>query len=157
MKWAALEIARFVRGAGFAHEDIAEVTALAIATSGGIDTYDFRTGLAGCGHYVGLWGVDVDRWPGYATADLHVPQHAAQAAYDLTRDHGDLSWSPVHATGHHVAYVAHAGTEATREYHAQRPGEPVTLHRSHDMISEALASMQRGVVAASHLRTGRQH
>lgn len=155
MKWAAVEIARFARDAGFHRDDVPEAVALAIATSGGIDTYDFRAGLAGTGRYVGLWGIDVDRWPWAADRDLAVPQHSAQAAYDLTTHHGGLHWSPVWALGHHAHYVEHAGVEASRELHTQAPDTPVTMHRSHDLIEEALASMRRGTVAASYLRNGR--
>lgn len=153
MKWAAVELARFARGAGFHRDDVPEAVALALATSGGIDTYDFRTGLAGCGHYMGLWGVDVDRWPWAGDRDLHVPHHAAAVAYELTQHHGGWHWSPVWALGHHVHYVEHAAVEASREMAAQTPAEPVTFNRSHDMIGDALASMRAGIVAAQRLHT----
>jgi hypothetical protein len=119
MRWDAVELARFARNAGFHRDDVPTAAALALATSGGVDTYNFRPGSPGSGHYVGLWGVDVDRWPDYADTMLYDPQRAAGVAYELTEAHDGFGWSSTFLAGHHRPYVAHAATEATRELHAQ--------------------------------------
>lgn len=134
MMWQAEQVARFARGAGFHTDAVTTATAVALASSGGVAHYDHAVGVPGAGHYVGLWAIDIDRWPEYADRDLHVPYQAAEAAYDLTERHGGWSWSAVHEAGHHLAYVAHAGTARTKELHAQAPAAPFTIHHTDDTI-----------------------
>jgi hypothetical protein len=130
--------------AGFDHDGIVTATALAIATSGGIDDYDYRPGLPGCGHYVGLWGVDTDRWPWLADRPLHDPRVAATAAYELWRDHDGWSWSPAWAAGHWQHYTQHAATEMTRTYAAQRAEVPYTFPASERRYHETIERVRAG-------------
>jgi hypothetical protein len=144
MRWEAAQLARFARGAGFVGDDVTEATALALAVSGGIASFDHTVGAPGAGHYVGLWGIDVDRYPEYALHDLHVPQTNAAVAHELWEAAGGWSWSPTHAAGYHLAHRKHAGIERTRELHAQHAAVPVgfgagaqRLRAAHAMFAQA--------------------
>lgn len=127
MRWEPYEVARFAAGAGFQGDEQRTAVAVAVATSGGIASYDFTAGAPGAGHWIGLWGIDVDRWPDYATRDLHVPQEAATAAWELCRDHGGWSWSGEWRAGTHLHHFDAAGAACTNTYSYQRPGRPVTI------------------------------
>ena len=123
MRWDAPAIASFARQGGIPEHEIATAIALALATSGGIATYDHVAGIPGAGRYVGLWGIDTDRWPEYADADLHVPQMNAWAAGDLYEHAGGWEWSPVFVAGTHRPHLHDAGVARSRVMDAQ----PVTL------------------------------
>lgn len=137
MRWDAHEIARFARGAGFHGDDVTMATAIALATSGGVATYDHRAGLVGTGHWRGLWGIDVDRYPDYAERDLLVPHEAAKAAHELCEALGNWQWSPVYRAGTHVHYAAEAGTARTREVDYQRPALPFTFPQTDEAVRRA--------------------
>jgi Lysozyme like domain len=147
VRWDAVELARFARNAGFHRDDVPVAAALALATSGGIDTYCFQPGSPGSGHYVGLWGVDVDRWPDYATRVLYAPQVNAQVAYELHQLYGGWSWMPAYDKGAHLGYVAHAATEATREVHAQTaPQSEVPMHARGEVARLVDGTARRSVM-----------
>lgn len=156
MRWDAVEIARFARGAGFAGEAVTTATAVALATSGGVATFDHRVGFPGVGHYVGLWGIDVDRWPEYAGADLHVPHRAATAAHELVEATGGWAWAPVWGTSHFHAMRPHAGVTASQELHHQTPVQPFTLQHTDRRVREAIDGLAatRAMLATFH-RPGR--
>lgn len=132
-----MELSRFARAAGFVGNDVTTATALALATSGGIAEYDFHAGSPGVGHYVGLWGIDVDRWTQYAGVDLHVPHRAAEAAYDLTQASGGWGWSPVHGTSHHHAAMAAARVSTSQELHHQTPSTSTGMALAGHRMAEA--------------------
>ena len=143
MRWDALEITRFARGAGFARDDVVTATALALATSGGIDHYEFAPGSPGVGRYVGLWGIDTDAWPVFADTDLFVPQHAATAAHALFELVGGWEWSPTFMAGAHRAHLAAAGVSITDELRVQVAKNPLTFHRTGQRIDHALERLAR--------------
>ena len=127
MRWDAVELARFARGAGFAGEQVTVATALALATSGGIASYDFRAGSPGVGHYVGLWGLDVDRWPEYAGRDLLVPFEAARVAHELWESTGGWEWCPIYGTDHHYAMLDRARLSTSDLTRYQAPALAFTI------------------------------
>jgi hypothetical protein len=137
MRWDAVEIARFARDGGFHENNIRDAVAVALATSGGNDTYDVAAHTPGAGHWKGLWGVDVDRYPEYAEMDLHTPKVAAQVAYELCREHDGWTWSPAAVAGIHGSHIAQAATARTRTYDSQRPGVP-------NPVPAALAQLRDG-------------
>lgn len=153
MRWDASEIAKVAQHAGFGHDDTVTATALALVTSGGLDHFDWRPGSPGSGRYVGLWGIDVDRFPWYLRRPLEVPVVAAQTAYELVRDHWGWHWSPWWTAGHWQAYVDHAGTESTKTYSGQRAAVPFTAHnadRLHLELRDALARNRARIVTYGH-------
>lgn len=144
MRWDAHQLANVARAAGFAHDDVVTATALAISTSGGLDHYDYRPGSPGSGRYVGLWGIDVDRFPWLAARPLEVPQVAAQTAYELVADHWGWHWSPWYVAGHWRAHVEHAGTESTRTYEAQALARPITMHDNAHRLTDTIERVRAG-------------
>jgi hypothetical protein len=138
VRWDATEIARFARGAGFAGEHVTTATAVALATSGGNAAYDFRAGAPGAGHWVGLWGIDVDRWTELADHDLHVPQHAATAAYGLTSATGGWEWAGAHGTHYQTHYTEHAGAAQSRLLHHQQPAPAFTFHQTERAVAATI-------------------
>jgi hypothetical protein len=134
---------RYARGAGFDRSDVPTAAAIALATSGGIASYDFHAGAPGVGHYVGLWGIDVDRFLEYADADLHVPQHAAAAAKELHERHDGWGWAPAYNAGHHYHHLRTVSDDVSRELYSQRPTESVTFHTSGKRIRHALDRFQQ--------------
>ncbi|HET9247705.1 MAG TPA: hypothetical protein VFO15_18015 [Xanthobacteraceae bacterium] len=157
MRWDAHEIARFARGAGFVGDDVTTATALALATSGGVASYDVHAGLPGAGHWVGLWGVNIDKWPPLGNRDLHVPQWAARAAKVLHEAHDGWHWSPTYTSGQHLAHVEHAGTARTREYDYQAPALPFTFPHTDELLRQRhtrLANRAAQMSQAHNLRRG---
>ena len=127
-----VDLARFARNAGFGRDDVPIAAGLAYATTGGADHYDFVAGAPGVGHYVGLWGVDVDEHRRYRSHDMHDPRVAAAVAFELHQAAGDFEWCPAFAAGAHRPYVAHAAIEASREHaitDVPRVGLTLTLGR----------------------------
>lgn len=118
MRWSPATLSHLAASAGFTHPDLSTATALALAASGGIDTYDHAVGLPGCGRYVGLWGIDVDRWP-HLAPELHIPARSAEAAYALTVEHDGFGWSPCYRAGtdqrHHDLALVASSVGAFRE------------------------------------------
>lgn len=153
MRWDAAQIAKVARAAGFGHDDTVTATALALVTSGGLDHYDYRPGSPGSGRYVGLWGIDVDRWPWYQSRPLEVPFVAAQTAYELVRDHWGWHWSPWYVAGQWRHYIDHAGTEASRDYADQPLERSNTITTSSHRIAAAVARAR--ALRASHHSIGR--
>ena len=150
MRWEALELARFARKVGFVGDDVTTATALAIATSGGVASYDVMPHAPGCGHWVGLWGIDVDRWPEYAERDLHVPHINAETAYELHQRFSGWEWSPVYRAGSHRHHLSAAGTARTREYDHQRPVTPFgfpttdkTVRNAGDRLARLRSDLQQ--------------
>jgi hypothetical protein len=137
MRWDAHEIARFARRAGFVPPQVVEATAVALATSGGIASYDHQVGAPGVGHYIGLWGIDVDRHQEYADTDLWVPHVNARVAHDLTVAYDGFGWSPVHQGGHHLRDMPYAGTESTREMATQRAGQATGTEVTSHLLTQA--------------------
>jgi len=144
VRWDAAELARVAGGAGFAGDALVTATALALATSGGLDSYRFRPGSPGSGDYRGLWGVDVDRYPDLAGRPLEVPRVNAATAYELWRDVRGFGWSPWWSAGQWQHWQAHAGTARTRTYAAQPLDRPVTVHTSGDRFAATLDRIRQG-------------
>jgi hypothetical protein len=143
VRWDAHQLARVAEHAGWAGDDITTAVAVALATSGGLDTFEHRNGAPGSGRYVGLWGIDTDAHPAYAAIELHVPVVNAHAARSLCGAYGGWSWSPVWRAGHWRAYVDHAGTERTRTYAGQPVRSPLTLHRTDRIIGRMAETRTR--------------
>ena len=127
MKWGAPTIVHYVEHAGFPRSLWAGMTALALATSGGHDNYDVRAGSPGSGHWIGLWGVNVDRWPDLADVDLTDPQANARAAYRLCARTGGITWCPAGETKQWVAYHAHATSQLSYAPFTETVHEPVAV------------------------------
>lgn len=136
MKWGTPTIAHYAATAGFVRPQLHTATALALASSGGIDHYDHCVGLPGTGRYVGLWAIDSDRWPEYSPDTLKDPWLAARAAYELTQRCGGFGWSSVWAAGHERPHLAHAATAYTLEPFRERPDSPITLWQAQRRITE---------------------
>lgn len=113
MKWGAPTIAEFGRYAGFAGAELHTATAIALAASGGVDHYELAAGTPGCGHWVGLYGVNVDEWPDYTADELREAQRAADVAYELTRRVGGFGWSSHWRAGADRRWLTYAGTAAS--------------------------------------------
>lgn len=79
--------------AGFVRPELPVAVAIALVASGGHPHHDHPVGAPGTGRYVGLWGIDVDRWGDYDAESLYDPWAAAQAAYALTRRNDGFGWS----------------------------------------------------------------
>jgi hypothetical protein len=141
VRWDAVEIARFARAGGFQGDEVTTATAVAMATSGGVASYDHHAGAPGAGHWVGLWGIDVDRWPQYAAADLHVPRHAAKAAHELVEETGGWEWAPAAGTSYEQAMRPHAGVSRSQEFHYQQPAAPFTIQHTDRAIRHGIARM----------------
>lgn len=137
MRWGAPSVARFATDAGFFPPALHVATAIALAATGGHDTYDCRVGLPGAGRYVGLWAIDTDRWTDYDPHALSVPANAAQAAYELTERCGGFGWSPVWRGGHERTYLRDAASASTRlpfGEHEQVPIANVTTQHRLDAL-----------------------
>lgn len=157
MRWEAVEIAKFARGAGFHGDDVTTATAVALATSGGVASFDVSAHAPGCGHWVGLWGVNVDKYPELADRDLHVPYVAAAVAHELCERHGGWEWAPAFTSGQYVPFLAHAGTEQSREYDHQRPVLPFTFHHTDKALrarQQRLATRAAAATQVHNLRRG---
>jgi Lysozyme like domain len=111
--WNGRSIAEFARRAGFYGDDVKIATAIALAASGGHDSYDVQAGVPGAGHWQGLWAIDTDLWPEHADLDLHVPQTNAKAAYQSTIMSNGYDWSAVYRNNVYRMFLDHAGTEAS--------------------------------------------
>lgn len=155
MRWAPIDLAHFARGAGFGRDDVVTAAAVALAGSGGLDHYDVTPGAPGCGHYVGLWTIDTDRYPHYAARELHVPQRAARAAYELCGASRDWSWSAVWRAGTWRPYVDHVAVAATREYSAGPVSPQVTMPHSSTTIRHTLQRGQTLIGELANYRPGR--
>lgn len=83
MYWDDPSIAGFASRAGWAGGDLALAVAIALATSSNDDAYDYRPPFGLPGHFVGLWGVDVDTFTNYDASLMRNPVYNAQAAHDL--------------------------------------------------------------------------
>jgi len=149
MKWTAAQIARVAAAAGFGPADTVTATAVALATSGGLDNYDHRYGYPGTGRQRGLWGIDTDRWPAYADRPLDVPAVNATTARELCVAHDGWSWSPTWFAGHWAAYVPHAGTERTRAYTGQPVVAPVTITDNARRQATTLAGIRNTTARAA--------
>jgi len=113
VKLSLATIADLAGKAGFLSDRLPTAAALALVSSGGHPHYDHRVGAPGCGRYVGLWGIDVDRWTEYRPDELAEPWRAARAAYELTQRCDGFGWSPQWCNGAERAYVPMAATAAT--------------------------------------------
>lgn len=142
MRWDAHQIANVARAAGFDHADTVTATAVALATSGGLDHYDYSPGSPGSGRYVGLWGIDTDRWPWYRSRPLEVPAVSARTVWELCRDHRGWHWSPTYEAGSWQHFVDYAGTEATRTHDGQIVGAPVTLYDNRHRYADTIARIR---------------
>jgi Lysozyme like domain len=139
MRWNASELARFARD-----DDVVTATAVALATSGGIDQYVYQPGSPGVGRYVGLWGIDTDRWPDYADRTLQAPHVNAQTARELVEQYGGWGWSAAARAGTHLAHMAHAGTEASRIMATQSAHVDMGATGAGYPVQQTLATLARG-------------
>jgi len=128
MRWEAPSISRFAQTAGFAPPALHTATAIALAGSGGIDHYDVRAGVPGCGRWVGLWALNTDEWPEYRPDDLHDPQAAANVAYALTVRCAGFGWSAVWRAGHDRRWAAHAATASSLDPFLEADHVPIHLN-----------------------------
>lgn len=83
MLWSPARVAGFAYTAGFRGNDLGRATAVALAVSGGDDGYRWTAGAPPYIDQVGLWGIDVARWPQWSPDDLGDPRGAAAAAWVL--------------------------------------------------------------------------
>lgn len=141
MKLDLPTLAEVARGAGFAGDAVPVAVAIAAGTSGGLTHYDHAVGIPGAGRYVGLWGVDVDRWPQYADVHLHEPHVAARAAYRLTQEHRGWGWSACYRSGWYTGFMDAAATAATRVPAMQRSEPPWTIDTATHTMRGALAGI----------------
>lgn len=148
MKWEAPSISRFASDAGFAGRDLHVATAIALACSGGVDTFDCRVGYPGTGRYVGLWGVNVDHWTDYEPGELAVPARAAQVAHELTQRVGGFGWSAAWRAGSDRRHYAAAATASTRLPWTEREHHPIgtvlAQHRIDDLARQWRKRFARG-------------
>lgn len=126
MRLDAATIANLARAAGFASEDVAIATALAIASSGGHTHYHRTAGLPGTGDWRGLWAVDVDRVPLATGRDLWEPGEAARVTHELVRAYAGWEWSPVFVAGAWRPHMEHALTSSSRPTYRQPLSPPAT-------------------------------
>lgn len=141
MKWGAPSIAQFARDAGFAGPDLHTATAIALAGSGGIDSYDLHAGIPGAGRYVGLWAINVHEWPDYTRDELVVPARAARAAYELTKRCDGFGWSAVwraRTERRHLGVAAAASSRLPWGETVHAPMGIVTAQRKIDAMGQRL-------------------
>lgn len=134
MKWDAPSIARFAADAGFMRPDLHTATALALATTAGMDHFDWPVGFPGTGRYVGLWAIDADQHPEWSPDWLKRPENAATAAHDLTVRFGGFGWSAAWAAGRDQHYLAHAATAYTLEPFKELPSSQIRSRLSQHRI-----------------------
>lgn len=146
MRWTPATIHRFATEAGFTRPDVHTAVAIALAASGGHDTFDHRCGIPCAGRYVGLWGIDAVEHPDLPY-DLHDPRDAAKAAYALTQEAGGFGWSAHWRAGHHAQYREVARTHSGHVPFHEREYAPVTstllAHREHE-LRQLAARLNRG-------------
>lgn len=143
MRWEAPSIARFATEAGFVRPDVHTATALALASSGGLDHYDLSAGIPGAGRWVGLWGLNVDEWPEYAADELTDPERAAQVAYELTQRCVGFGWSSSWRAGRERHWLDHVIAAHGRDPFTETDHVPIVLNRAERQIT-ALAHRTRG-------------
>jgi hypothetical protein len=138
-------IVRFLENAQTPRDLIPGLTALAVVTSGGNDNYDVTAGSPGSGHWVGLWGLDVDRWPQYADLDLQHPQTAADVAHELTRHTKCLDWTPAYAAGWWRPYYGPAKMAMSRQpFHEVRHAPVAVVMHEASGLNRARLSERNG-------------
>lgn len=113
MRYEPPTLAALAAGAGFARAELPTAVAVAVVASGGWPHADHAVGMPGCGRYVGLWGVDVDRWAEWTAAELYEPHTAAAAAYELTRLCDGFGWSAHWRAGTDRPHYGRAGIALT--------------------------------------------
>lgn len=148
MRYEPPTLAALATDAGFVRGELPTAVAIAIAASGGHPHHDHPTGMAGCGRYVGLWGVDVDAYPEWAPADLYDPQAAARAAYDLTRRYDGFGWSAHWRAGTDRPHHAWAGTALVAHPYRDVEHRPIVsvihadrLARLHEQAADRIARL----------------
>jgi hypothetical protein len=140
MKWDAATISRFAADAGFTRPDVHTATAIALAGSGGIDHYDIAAGAPGSGRYVGLWALNIDRWPQWSADELYAPERAAEVAYELTQRTGGFGWSAVWQAGSDRHWLDHAATAYGGAPFAEQVDVPIMVPTARARVAEAHAA-----------------
>jgi len=87
-------LAGFASRAGFPARLVASAVAWAWHLSRGDDHYRLTIGEPPALDDLGLWGIDLVRFPEYLNRDLFDPRQNARIAAKLTHDHGDtFAWA----------------------------------------------------------------
>lgn len=143
MKWDASSIAAFAADAGFTRPELHTATALALSTTAGMDHYDIPVGLPGCGRYVGLWAIDVDRYPQWSPDWMKQPENAAQAAHDLTVACAGFGWSAAWVAGREHHLLEHAATAHTTEPFRELPSSLIRSRTAAHHVTAMGARLER--------------
>lgn len=128
MRWQAPSIVRFLEDAGAHRAAIPTLVAIALASSGGYDSYAFRAGMPGAGDWRGLWAIDIDRHPELRDERLYEPRRAARAAWQLCCTLGTLTWAPAFVTGRHRAFMGQATSAMSLGPFNEADRRPVLSH-----------------------------
>lgn len=107
MRWDDPSIAGFAYRAGFRSGDQATAVAIALATSGGDDAYEYSPLFGPRHHWVGLWGVDILEFPQFDASLMRNPVYCAEAAYFIWAATGtSWAWSQAFTSGAYKRYAA---------------------------------------------------
>lgn len=143
MRLDAATVAQIARDVGFVRPELPVAVAIAHVASGGYPHADHRAGMPGCGRYVGLWGIDTDRFGEWTPGDLYDPETAARAAYDLTRRMDGFGWSAHWSAGTDRPHYQLAGEALVRAPYRDVEHVPIysDLHRGrlNDLAGRAAA------------------
>jgi Lysozyme like domain len=97
----ASQIASYASNAGWAGNDVAIATAIALAESGGNpDAYNPEGSI-------GIWQIDIVQNPQYANDNLTDPEVNASDAYEIYNSGGFTRWS-TYNNGKYLNYLAQA-------------------------------------------------
>lgn len=103
------QVAWVVLRVGWRGDDAVVALALALATSGGNTGYGAGTAAEPASHHRGLWGIDLDRYPGVRKFDLADPMVSGVVAIQLwhATDHR-WDWSQAWTGQGYVEFLGRA-------------------------------------------------
>lgn len=143
MRWDDGSIVGFARRANFAGGQLDTAIAVALATSGGDDAYEYTPIFGPRHHWVGMWGIDVLAYPQFDASLMRNPVYCAEAAYYLTRlNNQGWVWSQAFTSGAYKRYAAEAVAAET----APSPAQYGFALGGDDLDSSGLA----GLAASGH-------
>jgi len=131
---------QYLRDAGCGYRLLVPLTSIALAATGGYDDYDVRAATPGAGRWLGLFGVNVDRWPLLDPELVLHPLDAAQHALALSLRRRSFDWSETFVNRQAFLYEPTARAALVGTPHTETQPSPirVTMHRIYRTNEHAL-------------------